>query len=267
MTVPPIERPSLTQSRMNVLVWGDSGCGKTTLASTAPGHKLWVQFDPQGVTSIANRDDFVAIDLSGSSATQTMMEFNRPDPYGLGRYMIDHPQIGTVVFDSVTALAQLALVYAVSRAGGNSNIDVPGMNGYGVRNNVMRRVVVSILQLCAQHEKHLILITHEGAPDKDKDGNTIATTMSLSNNLANDVSLRFNEVWWMKDTGLTRTIYVRPWGVYKPMKTRMFAPGNLTHFVWNYDADTQTGDGINEWWNAWMANGGVKIPLPRLAKK
>ena len=267
MPVPPtptFENPSTAIARMFLLLWGDSGCGKTTLAATAPGLKAWMLFDPQGTTSIAHRNDFKLLDLTGATANSMMMEFNRADPYGIRRFLKANPEVQTVVVDSVTALAFLALQYAVTKAGGNSNIDVPGMNGYGVRNNVMRRVVSSIMQACAECEVNLIVITHEGAPDKDKDGHTLSVTMALSSNLANDVALRFNEVWWMKDSGEKRTIYVRPSGVYRPMKSRMFTTtGNVSSFVWDYDADALVGEGITDWWQQWNENGGRKIALPK----
>ena len=86
--------------------------------------------------------------------------------------------------------------------------------------------------------------------------------MSLSDALANDVSLRFNEVWHMKDTGTERQIFIRPHGYWKPMKSRMFLSTQQSNFVWHYDADTLTGDGIAEWFDQWQQNGGRKIPLP-----
>lgn len=261
MAVPPrpqFEQPTFDDAKMFLLVWGDSGCGKTTLSMTAPGKKALIQFDPQGHVSLANRNDYYLLDLSGNSYTQTMMEFNTIDPFGIRKFIQTHEDVETVVIDSITTLAFQALQYAVTKAGGNSNIDVPGMNGYGVRNNVMRRVVQSLMQICSDLKKNLIVITHEGAPDET----TKAVTMSLSSSLANDVALRFNEVWWMKDTGTERLIHVRPWLIYKPMKSRMFYSVASSSFVWHYNADTLEGDGINEWMDAWRANSGHKIPLP-----
>ena len=265
MPIPPKPQfvtPTFDEARMFLLVWGDSGCGKTTLSATAPGTKAIIQFDPGGHVSLANRNDYVLLDLSGNTYNQTMMEFNTADPFGMRKFIQSNPAVETLVIDSITTLAFQALQYAVTKAGGNSNIDVPGMNGYGVRNNVMRRVVQSIMQIASETKKHLIVITHEGAPDRDKEGNTTGITTSLSASLANDVALRFNEVWWMKDTGTERMIYVRPWSVYKPMKSRMFASQEAASFKWHYDADLMLGEGIADWLDQWTANGGKKIMLP-----
>ena len=88
--------------------------------------------------------------------------------------------------------------------------------------------------------------------------------MSLSQSLANDVALRFNEVWHMRDTGVERQIYTRAFGVWKPMKSRMFQTRQSGQFVWQYNADNLQGDGIADWFTAWQQNGGVKLELPTL---
>lgn len=250
-------RPTFDDIRMFLLVWGDSGAGKTTLASTAPGEKAYVQFDPGGYASLSNRTDFHLLDLSGQTYNSTMMEFNNVDPFGMRAWLKAHPEVETIVIDSITTLATQALQYAVTKTS-NSSFDVPGRHGYGTRNNVMRRVVQVLMQIAGEFNKNLIMITHESSPDEI----TNHVTMSLSLALANDVSLRFNEVWWMKDDGNKRMIYIRPFGVYKPMKSRMFTSNAATNFIWEYDADTLSGEGIADWMDQWRANGGKKIPLP-----
>ena len=56
-----------TSSRMSLLLWGQPGVGKTTLAATAPGKKLWVNFDPDGTDSVAQFENIDVVDLSGAS--------------------------------------------------------------------------------------------------------------------------------------------------------------------------------------------------------
>ena len=263
---PQFHKPTFDETRMYVLVWGLSGCGKTTLAATAPGTKAYLQFDNQGVTSIANRDDYHLLDLSGATYTAAAMEFNKIDPFGIRAFVKANPDVQTIIIDSITTLAFQALQYAVKQPGGQSersSIDVPGRHGYSVRNNVMRRWIQVIMQICGELKMHLIVITHEGAVDKDATGNTTGITMSLSDALACDVSLRFNEVWHMKDTGTERLIYVRPHSHWKPMKSRMFDTRVSNAFQWHYDADALTGEGIAEWFTKWQNNGGKKIGLPK----
>jgi len=81
--------------------------------------------------------------------------------------------------------------------------------------------------------------------------------------MVNQVGLSINEIWWMNDTGKERRIAVRPVRQRKPMKTRMFALDNLGEFLWKYNPDTWTGDGIETWFQQWKAGNGKKIPLPK----
>jgi hypothetical protein len=67
----------------------------------------------------------------------------------------------------------------------------------------------------------------------------------------------------MKDTGKERQIYVRPFGVFKPMKSRMFDTNQVTQFKWHYNADIPSGEGIADWFMQWQQNGGKKIQLPK----
>ena len=255
--VPEFYKPTLIRMPMFLLLWADSGAGKTTLAATAPGDKAYIQFDPGGYVSLANRTDYFLLDCSGYSYANTMAQFNTVDPFNIKKFISETPSIGTIVIDSVTTLAHQALQYAVTIQR-NSTFDMPGQHGYGTRNQVMRRVVGLLMQIASALDKNLIVIAHEGVPDEDSK----QITLSLSTALSNDISLRFNEVWWMKDMGDARQIHIRSHGRYKPMKSRMFLSNGANFFTWHYDADTKQGDGIAEWMAAWQANGGDKIPLP-----
>ena len=66
----------------------------------------------------------------------------------------------------------------------------------------------------------------------------------------------------MRDNNGVRSIAVRPTMQRKPMKTRLFNADKAAEFSWYYDPDTQVGEGIADWWSAWQAGGGKKIPLP-----
>ena len=39
--------------RVSMMLWGSAGCGKTTFANTAPGKRLYINFDPDGTSSLA----------------------------------------------------------------------------------------------------------------------------------------------------------------------------------------------------------------------
>jgi hypothetical protein len=215
--------------QLSMLLWGDCGSGKTTLASTAPGTKLYMLFDPNGHVSLAGRSDVLVIDLSAESPTKVMAQFRAADPYNLGKVLQERPDIETIVVDSITALSYIALQEAVSRAGGSKiSIEQPGMQGYTYRNALMLRITVAIMRLCSLHKRHLILVTHEGNADRDPEGHITSVTMALSEGVANQVGLRFNEVWHVTDTGTEHRIAVRPCRMRKPMKTRCSVPTSLS---------------------------------------
>jgi hypothetical protein len=88
--------------------------------------------------------------------------------------------------------------------------------------------------------------------------------MSLSAGVANQVGLRFNEVWHLSDTGTERRIAIRPCRLRKPMKTRLFV-NDKPEFVWHYNPETLVGEGIADWYHAWQEGKGKKLPLPARA--
>jgi hypothetical protein len=256
----PITTPSAQDMMLNILLWGDSGVGKTTLASTAPGQKLLVLLDPGGDLSLADRDDVSVLNLSGEAPTRLVSQFRAADPYGLGKILAAMPHVETLIIDSMTSLAYAALQNAVS-VNPRSTIEQPGIHGYGYRNATVLAVTVAIMRMCQQHKRHLILVTHEDSSDRNDQGVVQSVTMSLSAGVANQVGLRFNEIWWMSDTGTERRIAVRPCRLRKPMKTRMFH-SDKPEFTWNYNPDTHVGDGIADWYHAWQEGNGRKLALP-----
>lgn len=257
----PLRAASARGARLSMLLWGDAGCGKTTLAATAPGKKLFVQFDPDGSMSIANRSDVQVLDLSPVSYLQVIEKFRADDPYGLESFLKTHPDIETVVWDSVTSFAYRALQEAVSR-NKNSSMEVPGQHGYVWANANVLRAAQGLISMTGRLNRNVIFITHERRPDANANGTVTGITMMIGKSPANQIGLRLNEVWWMSDTGKERKIAVRPTRDRSPMKTRMWQ-ATASEFTWRYDANKQEGDGIATWFAAWQKQDGEKLPLPK----
>lgn len=258
-------RPLITSDgmdlRLAMLLWGDAGCGKTVLASTAPGKKLWIQFDPDGILSLAGRDDFVALDLSGEK--HTIVDALKSDnPFGLEKFLKDNPDIETVVVDSLTALAVLATENAVAVVNSATN-ENPGLKGYGHRNAVTLRIVTSLMRLTKRLNRHIIFISHEDTATVDDKGVVQFISLALGGKQVNQIALSLSEVWWMQDTGKERRIAVRPCRTRKPMKSRMFDATTSPEFVWKYNAEDWKGHGIKDWFEAWKKGSGRKIQLPK----
>jgi hypothetical protein len=247
--------------RLAMLLWGDSGSGKTTLAATAPGTKLFLMFDPDGGMSLTGRSDILVLDLSAETPLRVLSQFRNADPFGLRAYLTVNPQVETVVVDSMTTFAYIALQEAVSK-NPRSSLETPGMHGYQWRNASVLRATMAMMQITKALGRNLILTTHEGTADRNDDGVVVSVTMALSEGTANQVGLRFNEVLHLTDNGKDRVIAVRPCRLRKPMKSRIF-DSKQAEFVWSYDPSTGEGEGIATWFDAWKKNGGKKIPMPR----
>lgn len=246
--------------RMALLLWGPAGCGKTTLASTAPGVKLWIQFDSDGVLSLAGRSDILVLDLSGEKFSITE-ELNKDNPFGLEKMLTEHPEIETVVFDSATAYAILATEAAVAGTK-SATIENPGMKGYGFRNARVLRAVVALMRLTKRLNRHIIIISHEDTADKDDNGVVLQITLAIGGKIAQQIGLQLSEVWWMQDAGGVRKIATRPVRMRTPMKSRMFKVEGAGEFVWKYNQEEWKGPGIDTWFKAWCDGGGRKIPIP-----
>jgi hypothetical protein len=256
-----VRKPTIDDARLMMILWGDTGSGKTTLACTAPGNKLLVQFDPSGHLSVAEWSDVLLVDLSSEIPRQLIPKMGADDPYGIDAALKRQPgYISTIVVDSLTTYAYRALQFVVANGkAGGATMDIPGIPGYGQRNAHVLRMVVNMMTVADRHKCNLVFITHEGS--KDETDNSI--TMILAKNTANQIGLRLNEIWHIMDNGKDKhTITVRPALNRRPMKSRMFDAMRLPSFVWSFDPATRSGGTIDAWLSAWQQAGGKKIALP-----
>jgi hypothetical protein len=257
--------PANRDNRMAMVIWGKSGCGKTTLAATAPGVKLWINYDPNGTDSIGDREDVIVLDLA-KQPVASVERFANANPMQLEQFLSAHPEVETIVFDSVTAFRELCLAHAPSTSP-KITVSVPGKQGYGLRNRWTLAMVRNILGVTMKMKRHVIFICHEDVPLTDEEGRPVSISVLLGGSLVEEVPLHLSEVWHMKDQGTRRTIAVRPYGLYAPMKTRMFLTTSGTSFDWLYNADTRVGPGISDWYDMWKTAGWKKIPIPKTAPK
>lgn len=256
--------------RLTMLLWGLSGCGKTVLLSTLPGKKLWLQFDSDGTASIGDRQDIIVADFAKAenSIVDDFMERGIYEQQ-FNSFFAKYPEVESVVFDSVTAFGNKALTHGIVSGkadgkGWKASLAVPGMQGYGIRNRYVLGAVNMMLRLTAKHKKHFAIVCHEDVPVKDDKGTPISITMLLGGSLPQEVSLQISEVWHMKDVGdkNNRNVRVRAFGVYSPMRSRIFNIGDHGLINWKYDQATDTGMKIADYYAKWRDGGFKKLPLP-----
>lgn len=246
--------------RFSMLLWGPAKGGKTTLASTAPGKKLWINFDPDGTASLYGRDDVMVADFSAEKPHVIMPKLLNEDPVSLADTLRKHPEIESVVLDSTTTLAALAQKYACFAK--NLKQEEPGQRGYSVKNNFLMQVITNVLRICQECGRNIILIAHEGAPNMDDEGHIVSISIALGGSLVTNLSALPSEVWHVSDVDGKRRVAVRSCRQRSPMGTRMFDASGEPEFMWRYDPITRKGEGIAEWFKAWADRGG-KIPLPK----
>lgn len=258
----PLPKPVISDARLMMIIWGDAGAGKTTLACTAPGNKLLLQFDPGGHLSVAEWPDVLLMDLSGESPKTLIPKMGMDDPFGLDKALSKQPGfISTIIVDSLTTYAYKSLQFVVSNGkAGQATIDVPGIPGYSQRNAHVLRMVVNMMTIAERHKCNLVFITHEGT--RDESDNSI--TMILAKNTANQIGLRLNEIWHLADNGVDKhTVTVRPALNRKPMKSRMFDASKSASFVWTFDPTAKKGVMISDLLSKWQQSGGKKIQFPK----
>jgi len=260
-----IEQPTDALSRLTMILWGESGCGKTTLAATAPGKKLILLFDPDGDMSIRHMPNWFRINFANNTPSEIMRRANDIDPFGITDILGNYD---TLIFDSLTKFSEIALRYAVTQPQASSarfraTYEAPGISGYGLRNSYVGSLISNLLRITGRLNKHLILITHERDGDVDDQGRVVSVKMMLGGQLPNVTSKDISEVWHMRDQNGKRTIAIRPERLRSPMKSRMFDMTSATSFTWFYNANKDEGQTLANWWHIYTTDGHKKLQLPK----
>jgi hypothetical protein len=255
-----ITTPKTQVTRMSIIVWGPSGSGKTTLAATAPRPILYVNFDPDGTSSLMDQEDIYIADFSMENSNK-VVTFKHDNAGGIRQILEDHPEIKSVVFDSVTSFNEMALKQAVSEIKGAS-MEMPTLQGYGRRNSYTMQGIMSLIRTTGAFNKHCILIAHEDVPTKDEMTGAMMVSILVGGKMQSEIPIKLSEVWYLEDTGKERRISIRSSRLRKPMKSRMFIQGADNTFIWKFNPESWTGEGIEDWYNAWVKNEGKKLKLP-----
>lgn len=268
--------------RLAMLLWGVAGTFKTTIAATAPGKKLWILFDDEGLSSVtgvqqqikdehpdlkcAFTEQIYLLDLSHEK-NNIIDKFKRDDGLGLSKLFEAHPDIETVVVDSTTRVSQMALEHMISQGIHRSaRLELPGMGSYGGRNALLLRMFKDLMNVTGKYKKNIVFISHEAEPKVNDDGHVLAITMALGGQLPSLTSQQLGEVWYVSDVKGKRSIHLRPFRVYKPMKSRMFdlAPNKPSEFEWKFDINKPDPEyEIATWYNRWKEGNGRKIQVPK----
>ena len=264
-----VTKQDAVSRRMTILIWGPAGDGKTTLAATAPGKKLWLSFGDNEHQSVLDRGDVEVMHLYKYSYDDVLKHGRSDNPFGLDHILASDTEVETVVCDSVTALTDMSLRKAVDMRLGQGkgftpSMEHPGMSAYGGRNAITLEVLTKLLRITAKHDVHLILTAHEADPEKDAEGIVQYITIMLGGKLVNNVTWRLSEIWYLSQDGRGRQLAVRPTRKHRPMKSRMFTGIGEPEFILSYDSSKPDKGQmtIASFYDQWT-KAGHKLPIPQ----
>lgn len=252
--------------RMSVLIWGQPGVGKTTLASTLPGRKALINFDPDGPASIPDADDVTVFDLAQASNTLLMSQVKDVDNPLKITDAFDH--FDTFIFDSLTSLEERTLAHGIKETKG-ATVERPSPGAYQARNNLLIGMVRNVLGATAKAKKHVAFICHEGPAERNDEGVLLGITLALGGKNPSNVALKLNECWNLfEQTGDKRNkkmILARQARNRKPLKSRMFDTMDEYEFEWIWNTRDRldpTNMWVRDWFEKWEQNQFKKIQFP-----
>lgn len=252
--------------RLTLLLWGLSGCGKTTWLQTMPSPIMWINFDDSGTASLERNPHLLVADFSKEPNT-VVKKFQK---YGDGaisdidRILAANTDIQSVVFDSITTYADRSVQYAVHdfKAPG-AVFDNPGRAAYGARNRNVLGVVQNLMMVTGKHNRHFALVAHEDHPTQDDKGVITNISLLLGGSTVTEIPIKFSEIWLLRDMGnKKRNLVIRNAGIYRPMRSRMFDTSSRIELDLKYDPKTGEGHRIDDMYDKWKANNFAKINLP-----
>lgn len=200
-----------TEGNLKILIQGDSGIGKTCLASSFPKKMLYLDFD--------NKVDSAAafMKAKGLSADMELIEVETMAPNLsinpieqltkiITEKLIPQQRAGkmefsTLVLDSITTFSAATLQHIVKTNPGIKRVDTkqgpqPCMQDYGILRREFQRLIPGILGLPC----NVIMLAHI-ATEKDESTGQILRHAMMDGSFAKELPIYFKEVWrlYVKD--------------------------------------------------------------------
>jgi len=213
--------------KAKIMLYGEWGSYKSTIAATMPRPILIHSFDPGGdkIKHLQDgvNDGSIIIDNSWQSRTMS----NSGDRFGAWNSAYNNlkrigvfNEIGTFVIDSLTTFQRLVVDAAVeantknSYVSKNMPVKVPQMRDYGVQDSAMEFAISDILDLPC----HVLVIAHsEVHEDTDNKGNVVGREhrpLITGKKLRAKLPMLFDEIYISRVQGNRSEVLTRPSGMY-----------------------------------------------------
>ena len=200
-----------TDENIKILLFGDSGVGKTCFASKFPGPTHYYDFDLK-VGSVNNFNSSI------DHITYDQYPMNKFNPAESGKLFNDamgelkkHAQAGTfpyktIVIDSLTTLSDRIMEYLMKSNPGIKRVltqggQAPALQDYGVFRIFMKQFIAEILNFPCN-----IIMTAHVEDVKDETTGRILRVPMLTGKLAKELPIYFEEVYYayVEGEGSTR---------------------------------------------------------------
>lgn len=270
----PVENIKARLLRTSMMIWGNIGAAKTTLAATAPAPILFLMWDHGGADSIRSVSDrFNIVDCTAEDPAflDQFMSISSPGCEDIERVLATG-HYKTLVLDSLTSLMERALLLGIDKSnrtigkGSRGSIWDPGLRGYGARLTATRNVVMNLHAICSRHGVNFIVTAHIRMEKQIQDDESVRifNTIAIGGEAYVSTPKNFSEIWCLREESDGRYIQVRTRGSYGPCRTRMFrTEGKDFRFPWHFDPYKWEGEGIEGWVKRWEANEQKPIRMPK----
>lgn len=198
-----IRKPSELEAKQTItmLVYGQPGVGKTTLAVSAPDAVL---FDYDGGVQRIN----------GAHQTLTVQIRSWEDTSeALDEIVASYPDVKTIVIDTVGKMLDFMSEYIVRNNSRMKKSDgTLSLQGYGLRKSMF----IDFIKKTAVLGKNIIFVAHE---KEEKRGDDTVKRPDIGGSSANDLVKELDLVGYMQMLGKDRTIAFNPTEAYYAKNT------------------------------------------------
>lgn len=179
------------KDKLNCILYGDFGSGKTTCATTAAAPILFHSFDPGGPKSIRNLiGDRIIVDSQfedESSKDPRCFDLWMREMQKLAKAKV-FDGIGTLVIDSLTTMSEGIMNQILKKAGRPAT--VPQIQDYQILGNTLRDIFKDLSALPC----HVVVIGHMEY-EKDEATGRLFSSLLVTGKMKTKLPLLFDEVY------------------------------------------------------------------------